>query len=489
MSWQRWEAKAADVPGGRITRSLRKGFAGLSKAEQRKLAGNRADALDRLRAAAGAAKTEAEREQIWALVSAVGTGEDQPSWEQLVGCQKLRDFLSLAMRAEGSSDYDNPSDAQCSSELRTVRESITGYLRFKNEDEFSAHTQKNSKTVLLRAVEAPDPKYAGDENRTFGDRLVAHITRTDGDALVPSLSTIAQPKTNTLDDYRKHLHAWYSWELTREEERAEEQGRAPLFTANPFTKRESRYSSPNRRRHQTVAEQTDGRRFFPNEIDEIFAAADIRTETAYRMSYRLGLRSGELIHLRWLKDVRPLKNGNGYIIDIQGGESRGMDSRCGCPACRSAKGWAPKNDTRSYHLDRTYDRIGWITALCDALDRWVAMLNPAPGDFLFPSPIDNGRAWTDQNLNARLHAIARKLREDGTLPTLETGIKSERRLTMHSWRHSCASRMLEIGVPMPLAAEWIGDSLETFKRVYARPEAADIAFATLAGYGRAEASD
>lgn len=487
MSWQRWEAKAVDVPGGRITRSLRKGFAGLRKSEQRTLAGKRADALDRLRAAAGAAKTEEEREKIWALVPVVGTGGDQPSWEHLVACQTLRDFLSLAMRSEWSRTEAGLSDAHTSSELRTVRESITEYLRFK--EEFSAHTQKNSRTVLRRAVEAPDPQSADQDDRAFGDRLVAHITRSDGDALVPSLSTVARPKANTLDDYRKHLHAWYTWELTKEEERAEEQSREPLFTANPFTKRESRYSSPNRRRHQTVAEQTDGRRFFPHEIEEIFAAADIRTETAFRMSYRLGLRSGELIHLRWLKDVRPLENGNGYSIDIQGGESRGMDSRCGCPACRSAKGWAPKNDTRSYHLDRKYDRIDWITVLCDALDRWVAMLSPAPGDFLFPSPIDNGRAWTDQNLNARLHAIARKLREDGTLPTLETGIKSERRLTMHSWRHSCASRMVEIGVPIPLAAEWIGDSLETFKRVYARPEAEDIAIATLAGYGRAEASD
>lgn len=70
------------------------------------------------------------------------------------------------------------------------------------------------------------------------------------------------------------------------------------------------------------------------------------------------------------------------------------------------------------------------------------------------------------------------------MPNLETGIYSERRLTMHSWRHSCGSRMLEIGVPMPLAAEWIGDSLDVFKRVYARPDPADIARATLAGYGR-----
>lgn len=489
MSWQRWEAKAADVPKGRITRSLRAGLAGLSEEDQETLAKARADALDRLRAAAGAAKTVEEREQIWALVPAVGTGQDQPSWEELVGCRKLLDFLSLAMRAERNNADGEPSDAQGSSELRTVRESIEEYLRFKNVHKFSPHTHKNSKSVLLRAIDASDPKSDGDENRTFGDRLVAHITRTDGDALVPSLSTIARPAASTLDDYRKHLHSWYKWEITREEERAEQQDRPPLFTANPFTKRESRYSSPNTKRHKTVAEQEDGRRFFPHEIDAILAEADIRTGTAFLTSYKLGLRPGELIHLRWLKDIRPLKNGNGYRIDIQGGSSRGRDSRCGCPACASDQGWAPKNDARSYHLDRAYDQIGWITDLCDALDRWITMLDPAPGDFLFPSPIDTGRAWTDQNLNTRLHRIATKLRESGTLPTLETGIHSERRLTMHSWRHSCGSRMVEIGVPIPLAAEWIGDSLEVFKRVYARPEAEDIALATLAGYGRAEASD
>lgn len=482
MSRERWEAKASGVPGGRVTRSLKQGLVGLSAEDRAKVVEKRADALDRLRAAADAATTSHEREQIWGLVPAIGTGADQPGWEEIVACHRYRDFLSLAMRSEQNSDDADGVGVAASSELRTVRQSVTEYLKFK--EKFGANTYKNSKSPLMRAVGAPDPKAGSDEGQTFGDRRVAGITRIDGDALVPSLATISEPMTSTLDDYRKHLHAWFRWELTKEEERAEDQDREPLFVVNPFTEPQARYSSPNTSRHRTVEEQKHGRRFHPYEIDLILASADIRTRTGFLASYKLGLRPGELIHLRWLKDVRPLENGRGYCIDIQGGASRGSDARCGCPPCGTARGWAPKNDSRTYHLDRKHDQIGWISDLCDALDRWVKMLNPAPGDFLFPSPTDCKRAWTNQNLNRRLHAIARELRESGKLPNLETGIYSERRLTMHSWRHSCGSRMLEIRVPMPLAAEWIGDSLDVFKRVYARPDPADIARATLAGYGR-----
>lgn len=482
MSRERWEAKASHVPRGRVTRSLRQGLSGLSAVDRGKVVKERAAALDRLRAAADAADTSHEREQIWGLVPAIGTGTDQPGWEEIVACHKYRDFLSLAMRSERNTDDADGDGAAASSDLRTVRQSVKEYLKFK--EDFGANTYKNSKTVLSRAVGAPDPRAGSDEEQPFGDRRVAGVTRIDGDALVPSLATIPEPKASTLDDYRKHLHAWFRWELTKEEERAEEQKREPLFVVNPFTEPGARYSSPNTARHRTVAEKKDGRRFHPDEVELILVSADIRTRTAFLTSYKLGLRAGELIHLRWLKDVRPLANGRGYRIDIQGGASRGLEARCGCPTCGTTSGWAPKTDTRTYHLDRDQDQIGWITDLCDALDRWVKMLNPSSGDFLFPSPTDNEHAWTDQSLNRRLHAIARKLRESGELPNLETGIRSERRLTMHSWRHSCGSRMLEIGVPMPLAAEWIGDSLETFKRVYARPDPAEIARATLAGYGR-----
>ena len=46
--------------------------------------------------------------------------------------------------------------------------------------------------------------------------------------------------------------------------------------------------------------------------------------------------------------------------------------------------------------------------------------------------------------------------------------------------------MLERGVPQPLAAEWIGDDLETHKEVYGKPRAEQLAQATLPGYDGGE---
>ena len=119
----------------------------------------------------------------------------------------------------------------------------------------------------------------------------------------------------------------------------------------------------------------------------------------------------------------------------------------------------------------------------------MILRDPEPGDFLFPAPADPSRAWTNQSLNRRLHRIADRLRESGRLPGFETGRDSERGLTMHSWRRTCASEMLEGDVPVPpLAAEWIGDKLETFKEVYGNPTPEDVCRATLAGYGGEEGS-
>jgi integrase len=486
VSRERWEARAEDVPGGRITRSLKQGLAGLSEADRAEVVDKRKAALDRLRGAANAVRDEKTTAKIWDLVADIGKDGDHPSWDEVVAATTTQDFINLAMRSERQRVGDGETGT-VSSELRTVRQSIDDYLDFK--EKFGANTYKNSASVLKRAVAAPDPKNPDDDDRTFGERRVAGVTRTDAYAVVPSLSTIENPKKTTLDDYRKHLHAWFAWELTKEEERAEDQNRQPIFTANPFVDPDDRYSSPNTDRHMSVAEEEGGRRFTPEEAEAILEAADVRTRLAFLICYKLGLRPGELIHLRWMKDVRPLKEGDGYRVEIQGGESRAEETRCGCRSCSSPKGWAPKTGLRTYHLDRNHDRIGWITDLCDALDRWVAMLDPSPGGFLVPSPSDNRSTWTNQDLNRKLHDIADDLRESGRFPDLETGIRSERQLTMHSWRHSCASMMLDLGVPAPLAAEWIGDRLETFRDVYAKPDSENVARVTLAGYGRRRRSE
>lgn len=474
MSYPRWDAEASDVPGGRVTRSVAAGLAGLKEREREKIVEKRKSALDRLRAAANAAESDENRELIWGLLDDIAT-EEGPSWAEVVAARYPKDFLSLSMRYGG----DDPEEGEAGASFRTVAASIDAYIDFK--EGFAANTLKNSKSVLERAKQAPDPKAKASSDRTFGERNVMSVSRSDVQPLLEELPARGSVKKSTLDDYRKHLRAWYYWELAKEEERAEERGGEPLFTSNPFVEEEALYSAPRQGRHKTVQEAEHGRRFMPDEVEALLEAADVRTRTVFLTCHRLGLRPGELIHLRWMDDVRPLDESDGFRVDIQGG--RGRDPRCNCRPCATAEGWAPKVGPRTYHLERKQDHIGWTTPLIDALERWVALLDPDPGDFLFPSPADRKKAWTNQSLNRRLHRLADQLRESGRLPGFETGRDASRRLTMHSWRHTCASEMVERGVPAALAADWIGDDLRTFKEVYEKPRPRLVAAATLAGYG------
>lgn len=474
MSYSRWDVKASDVPGGRKSRSVATGLADLKQSEREKTIEKRKAALDRLRAAASSVDDDENRELIWDLVDKIST-DTGPSWAEVVAAQYPKDFLALSMRYGG----DDPQGEGSRASYRTVAASIDAYVEFK--EEFAANTFKNSKSVLKRAKQAPDPRAKPSSDRTFGERNVMTVSRSDVQPLLEELPARGSVKQSTLDDYRKHLRAWYYWELTKEEERAEERGGKPLFTSNPFVEEEARYSAPRQGRHRTVQEVEHGRRFMPDEVEALLEAADVRTRTAFLTCHRLGLRPGELIHLRWMDDVRPLENSDGFRVDIQGG--RGQDPRCNCRPCATEEGWAPKVEPRMYHLERAQDQIAWTTPLIDALEQWVTLLDPGPGDFLFPSPTDREKAWTNQSLNRRLHRLADQLRESGRLAGFETGRDADRRLTMHSWRHTCASEMVEQGIPRALAADWIGDDMKTFKEVYEKPRPKLVAAATLAGYG------
>lgn len=244
-----------------------------------------------------------------------------------------------------------------------------------------------------------------------------------------------------------------------------------LCSFNVFDLRDRGDSKPIVNRYKTVQEKEESRRFYPDEIESLEEHADVHLQHGIPVLHRSGLRPGEFTHLLWQIDVIPLKKGNGYEILIQGG--RGRDSRCSCPLCQSARGWAPKNGPRRYVMDREFDEIGWITHACDAIDAWVALRRPKRGDFLFPSPLDPHRAMSNQELNRALKEAAG---EAGIL----AGMRTRGRRTAHSFRHACASELLERGVPHPLAAAWIGDSLETFMETYGKPDAAQMARVTLA---------
>lgn len=480
MASERWDVKATDVPGGRVTRSLSAGLSGLDDEDRAKAVDDRRKALDRLRAAAGAVDDEEDRKAIWGIVPDIAT-DHGPTWDQVLGARTVRDWLTLALRSEHNRDGDGDGVGPVSSELRTVSESIEAYLRWKVEREFSPNTIKDDRSVLNRVRnDVVDPQ----TNEPFGERRIATLTDADGEAILDGLAALSDVEggieQSTYESYRKDCKKWLNWEIQKERDRAHADDREPFFTRNVFKADESRYSSPDPDRHKTVAEVQHGKRLFPDEADAMMEAAGPREHILFHLCRVLGLRPGEPPHLRYIDDVRPLKEGDGYQVDIQGG--RDPDPRCGCTLCNSPKGWAPKNGPRTYILDREMDNIGWITPLCDHLDRWIAMRAPSPGDLLVPSPDGPDQAWSNQDMNRKFHAVADELRENGICPQLVTGRDKPRGLTMHSWRHTCASEMLEWGRPHALAAEWIGDELEEFKKTYGRPDPKEVARATLAVY-------
>lgn len=148
-----------------------------------------------------------------------------------------------------------------------------------------------------------------------------------------------------------------------------------------FSEKKARYSKPIKDAAQTL-DDIETRRFFPDQMRALLDAARGLWFYLILVTRRLGLRPGEVVHLRWMDDVVPLPNGNGCEIRLEGG--RGHDPRCGCRQCQSKQGWSPKNGPRRYVLDRRYDYLGWIGEVCDALDAWLQIRRPKRGDFVFP---------------------------------------------------------------------------------------------------------
>jgi integrase len=467
-----WDVKGKDIPTGRARRSLEMGLSRLSEKERRDAKKRRRGTLDLLRRHAATLQDERDRAVLWALVPRIGFA-GYPSWDEMLASRSAAAFLALAYRGEMhvESNARLARDAGLS-ERRTCAQSVDEYLTWRDREDFSPYGNSTSGSVLRRALLVVDR-----DGVRMADRLVAGLGPADADNIIDLLAVSTRRGYEgpvdpvTRDKNLRCLKAWYNWELQREKERAAHQRREPLFSANPFEQEENRYSRPSKDYRQTVHQKEQGRRFFPEEITRLVESADPQLAHAMILAHRLGLRPGELLHLRWLEDVRPLEASVGYEILIEGG--RGRDARCRCPLCQSHQGWAPKNGARRYYLDRDMDQIDWITPVCDALDRWLMLREPARGDFLFPSYKSDALAWTNQDLNKRLGALARSL-------GIPVGRKERGNRTAHSMRHSCASEMLERGVPHPLAASWIGDTLEEFVRTYGRPRAEDMARVTLA---------
>lgn len=453
-----WDVKGQDVPGGRFSRSLVMGLGNVEDAERKKEIKRRRQALNRLRAHARNAEDHRDREALWALIPKIGLS-GFPTWDEVVAAVREVDYLALAHRGELHAETNARRDRDAdNSERRTCAHSVDEYLRWQETQEFAEETTATATSVLRRLLQVSDA-----DGERYAIRRIASLVRSDGsralDKLAESKRAGGRVSKKTYRKNRKILKAWFNWELQREKDRAEEYHRQPVYSINVFDARNSGYSVPTKDASATV-DDTDTRRFYPEEMTALLEAASLLWKIILIVMRCLGLRPGEFIHLRWLEDVRPLPDGNGYEIRLEGG--RGRDPRCKCRQCVSEKGWAPKNGPRRYVLDRRYDERGWITPAIEALDRWVRMRRPNRGDFMFPDPDNHERSWSSHKVNRALHEL-------GEAAGVPTGMNKRGSRTFHSLRHTCASELLEIGVDHAHAAYWIGDTLREFERTYGRP--------------------
>jgi integrase len=453
-----WDVKGQDVPGGRFSRSLVMGLGNVEEPERKEEVKRRRQALNRIRAHARNADDHRDREALWALIRKIGFS-GFPTWKDVVRAVTEVDFLALAHRGELHAETNARRDRDAdNSERRTCTHSVDEYLRWQETEEFAEDTIATATSVLRRMLEVPD---ADDER--YGIRRIASLVRSDGkrtlDTLAMSERAGRRVSKKTEQKNRKVLKAWFEWELQREKDRAEEYHRQPVYSINVFDAKNAGYSVPTKDASATV-DDNDTRRFYPEEMTALLEAASLMWKIILVVMRCLGLRPGEFIHLRWLDEVRPLPDGNGYEVRLEGG--RGRDARCKCRQCKSRKGWAPKNGPRRYVLDRRYDERGWITPAIDALDRWVRMRRPNRGDFVFPDPSNHQRSWSNNKVNRALHEL-------GEAAGVPTGMSKRGSRTFHSLRHTCASELLEIGIDHAHAAYWIGDTLREFERTYGRP--------------------
>jgi integrase len=468
-----WDVKGKDVPGGRMRRSVMKGLTHTSPKDKATIKSARHAALDRIRAHARAADDARDRDALWSLVARIGY-VGHPTWEEVTAARTGSEFLTLAYRGENEAEKTARRDRDATrSDRRTIRHSVAEYLEDRERRGFSAEGQRGVASILRRTMLVED-----DRSGAYSDRRLITITTEDARRICNDLARspnlpdgVEQVEASTQDKNERTLKAWWNWELTREKERARSHNRTALYTDNPFADHSTAYSRPIGGRGQTIEQKEHSRRFNPEECKRLEAGAPLKLKLAIPVLHRLGLRPGELLHLRFGLDVRPLPDGDGYEVLIQGG--RGRNPQCVCAACQSAAGWQPKNGPRRYILRRSIDGIGWITPAIDALDTWISLHEPEEGEHLYPSDTNRERFWSNGQLNTAL-------RETGKLCGIEIGKRAPGRRTAHSFRHACASEMLELGVPHALAAEWIGDTLQVFMKTYGRPDPLAVAQATLA---------
>lgn len=273
----------------------------------------------------------------------------------------------------------------------------------------------------------------------FGADYPMHtLTQKDAEAFLHAERGGRRWSANTQASYAMALSLLWAFAMRNEREEAEQYGAEPWIRSNPW-------KTADRPRPQ----QTRFTFFTPAQALQVLQhqkTAGTPAEAFLATAFYAGLRRGELQHLRTGVDVDFRRRG----VHVQ---SRGGD-----------RPWKPKtaNGERFVPMTPTLER-----ALQAHVDLGFA------GERYFFRP-----AWADAPPGEH---VVRQLTIDAYQAAGFKYGMTAAGLTLHSARHSFATWLLEHGVPVPLVARLMGDTVQVLLKTYAHviPDREQIAVAVL----------
>ena len=331
--------------------------------------------------------------------------------------------------------------ADAAGRIPTFREAAEQYLAW-----YAERRRARSLIQVRSRLSRLSSQVVRPDGTALGDIPIDAVTADDIDAAVRRIS----PVGTTQESLRLAASGLYTWSIHHEEEQARAAKRLPRWTVNPAARVEPRERS---RRVTTLPEDA---------VLRLLAAAEPYQQAYLRAFLHLGLRRGELIHTR-LHDDLDVRD---WIWRIQG---RPPDPRCGCPSCRSDRGWQPKS--------RRSRRVLLVPEVPEQLRAAITeylRLHPAePGDFVFRNP-RTGEVWSESRLEEDFETLCRRA-------GVRYGARAPGGVTLHSLRHTCATELVRRKVRESIIAGLLGDTVQTIVSTYIHLTPEDLAAAVAQG--------
>lgn len=381
---------------------------------------------------------------------------DWGEWEILKACQE-RELTIQEVHSRLQEADSPPEQAAVIEELKKaatgVAERGVPTLRDVFEEFESAADLEEETAVSYRSTRVTVlPQEVGEEDVELGSLPVDEITSMELDEALRQTGNA--PSTQELK--RQQLQSVFGW-FARREMQLRKKGLAPRLRPedNPARKVEKREQLPR-------VETLDA-----HQVEELLSQARPYQRAYIRMLIHLGLRLGELIHIRMGEDL-DLEE---WTLEIQPREAH---EECGCRSCQNGEGegWCPKGRSADPRKNKSIRKLiipKTPEGLRQDLEAYFKLHPCEHGDFAFRNPrLDE--VWVADTLRGDFERLVDQC------DNIEYGINSAGGITPHSLRHTAATTMLRNGVPESIVARVLGDTVDTVVKTYINLDASDTEY-------------